>query len=73
MEFGFFGSAVLWMLLTFPAYWLFQWRIEGESFQLWRRNPTNGPAESQPTLLQTLSSAGQISLGDGGLKAGSTN
>ena len=37
MEFGFFGSAVLWLLVTFPAYWLFQWTIEGEPFSLWQR------------------------------------
>ena len=33
----FFGSGILWMLLTFPAYWLFQWCVEGEPFHLWQR------------------------------------
>ena len=38
MDFAFFGSAVLWMLVTYPAYWLFQWSIEGEPLQLWQRS-----------------------------------
>ena len=38
MDFAFFGSAVLWMLITFPAYWLFQWSIEGEPFRIWERD-----------------------------------
>ena len=33
---SFFGSGVIWLLLTFPAYWLFQWTVEGEPFQIWR-------------------------------------
>lgn len=33
----FFGSGILWMMLTFPAYWLFQWNVEGEPFALWSR------------------------------------
>jgi hypothetical protein len=33
----FFGSGILWMLLTFPAYWLFQWCVEGEPFVVWSR------------------------------------
>ena len=39
MEFAFFGSGVLWLLITFPAYWLYQWTVEGEPFSLWRRSP----------------------------------
>lgn len=35
----FFGSGILWMLLTFPAYWIFQWCVEGEPFLLWSRKP----------------------------------
>ena len=39
MEFGSFGSTALWLLFTFPAYWLFQWIIEGEPFSLYQRRP----------------------------------
>ncbi|MCA9268310.1 MAG: hypothetical protein KDA41_07555 [Planctomycetales bacterium] len=43
-EFTFFGSAVLWMLLTFPAYWLFQWTVEGMPFAVWRVDAPQRPA-----------------------------
>ena len=37
LESNFFGSGVVWLLLTFPAYWIFQWTVEGEPFHVWRR------------------------------------
>ena len=31
-EFGY--STLCWMLITYPAYWSYQWFIEGEPFRL---------------------------------------
>lgn len=61
MEVGSFGSAVLWLLITFPAYWLFQWMIEGEPFSLWQRQPGNIPTTLVEEMGQTLAEA-QVSL-----------
>ena len=58
MGFGFFGSAVLWLLITFPAYWLFQWTIEGEPFSLWSRKPGKMAQAIGETVEQTIADAG---------------
>ena len=58
MEFGFFGSAVLWMLVTFPAYWLFQWTIEGEPFALWQRPSGKVAAALGDGVGQAIAEAG---------------
>jgi len=54
VDYGFFGSAVLWMLVTFPAYWFFQWKIEGEPFHLWRRGSPEA-AEATGRLSRAIS------------------
>ena len=57
MEFAFFGSGVLWLLITFPAYWLFQWMVEGEPFTLWHRKPSQVTVAVGEQVSQTLADA----------------
>jgi hypothetical protein len=49
LQCAYFGSAVVWLLITFPAYWAFQWAVERTPFAVWRlkvkrnmRMPPNG-------------------------------
>jgi len=58
MEFGSAGSAVLWLLVTFPAYWTFQWMVEGEPFTLWQRQTGNVTATLGEGISQKIAEAG---------------
>ena len=49
MEVGSFGSAVLWLLVTFPAYWVYQWTVEGEPFTLFQRQKATPQADHSRT------------------------
>jgi hypothetical protein len=55
---GFFGSGVLWMLLTYPAYWFFQWLVEREPFYLFsRRSFCDSSALVTPEVAQAATAA----------------
>lgn len=62
-EFSFFGSAALWMLVTYPAYWVFQWVVEGEPFHLWSRRAISATAALSHTAGQSWLEAGDDALG----------
>ena len=64
MEFAFFGSGVLWLLITFPAYWLFQWMVEGEPFTLWHRSPGQAPTSATPVTATSVTEHVSQTLAD---------
>ena len=56
-ESSFFGSGAIWMLLTFPAYWIYQWTVEGAPFHLWQRRAVSAVKVSH-AVTQSLADAG---------------